>query len=177
MVTAFDMLAGSYLRDNLAAGFPARFHFRVELWSIGGLFGLSHDLERSIEYDILVHFIALEKTYAVTLAEKDRVPFSLGKFTRVEDAERAVARPIPVPITAPKSKRLMYYQVTLEAANIQISDLDDLNRWLRGELGPAISGNRNPGTALSRGLKSIVAKLLGGSAREYVTTSPDFRAP
>jgi len=170
-VTAYDMLAASRTRTNLAAGFPARFHFRVELWSIGGLFGLTNDLERSVEYDVLVHFIALEKAYAVVLVEKERPPFSLGKFARVEDAERAVARPIPVRINAPASKRPMYYQVTLQATNIEISDLDDLNRWLRG------MSDRNPGTALTRGLKSIVTKLLGGSTIEYKTTSPNFRVP
>ncbi|HVT38066.1 MAG TPA: hypothetical protein VHE78_03415 [Gemmatimonadaceae bacterium] len=175
-MTAHDMLTASRTRANLAAGFPARFHFRVELWSIGGLFGFSH-LERSIEYDVLVHFIALERVYQVVLAEKERPPFSLGKFARVEDAERAVARPTRVPITAPAGKRFMYYQVTLEASNIQISDLDDLNRWLNGELRPAMSGNRNPGTALTRGLKSIIARLLGGSSIEYKTTSPTFRVP
>ena len=165
------MLEGARMREPLDAGFPARFHVRVELWSAGGLF---NQLERHLEYDLLVHFIALEKVYEVLLVENDR-PFSLGKFASIEDAEQALARPRRVPVTAPSNRRQMYYQVTLEAENLSVSDLDDLNRWLRGELQPAIRGQRNPGTALTRGLRSLTARLLGGGTREYVATSQRFR--
>jgi hypothetical protein len=169
------MLTSARMRENVAAGFPANFHFRVELWSEGGVFD---KFERRVEYDVLVRYIALEKAYEVVLVEKDRPPFSLGKFASVDDAERAVGRPRRVPITAPANRRVMYYQVTLEADNLKISDLDDLNRWLRGEVQPAFSGDRNAGTAVSRALRSVVTRVLGGGTREYgPVTSAKFRIP
>ena len=173
VVRATDMLAGSRMRDPLAAGFPARFHFVVELWSQGGWF---NNLERRADYDVLVRFIPIEKVYEVVQIVNDR-PFSLGKFQQVDDAERAIARPTRAPITAPQTKKKLYYQVNLTVAVLDVSDLDEVDRWLKGELGPAINGQRNPGTAVSRGMKDMVARLLGGEKREYEKRTRTFRVP
>jgi hypothetical protein len=173
VVRASAMLSGVRIREPLAAGFPARFHFTVELWSEGGLF---NDPERRAEYDVIVRHIALENVYEVTRIENDR-PLSLGKFTSVDDAESAVGRPARALITPPRSTRRLYYQVTLTAQILNASDLDELDRWLKGELRPAISGDRNPGTALTRSLRAFAARLLGGESREYETKTPAFRVP
>jgi len=52
-----------------------------------------------------------------------------------------------------------------------------VNAWLRGELQPAVRGQRNPGTALSRGVRSLTTRLLGGERREYGARTATFRAP
>jgi hypothetical protein len=174
IVTAYDMLAGTGIREPLNAGFPARFHFRVELWNVGGLF---NQLVKHAEYDVFVQFVALEKLYQVMLVETDRAPFSLGRFASIEDAELAIARPRRVPISAPTSNRPQYYQATLTAYNAQVSDIDELSGWLRGEVGPTISGKRNPGTFFTRTLRSFAARILGGSAREYQKTTEQFLVP
>jgi len=173
VVTARDMLSGARIRDPLAAGFPARFHFTVELWSQGALFDR---LERRAEYDVIVRHIALEDVYEVTRREEDR-PQSLGKFKLVDDAERQVGIPVRVAITAPRSTRKMYYQVALAVQILSLSDVDELDRWLKGELRPAISGDRNPGTVVTRGLKAFAARLLGGETREYERRTAVFEAP
>lgn len=171
LVQARDMLNGPRIREPLAAGFPARFHFRVDLYTEG----LLNQLERTVEYDMIVRRIALENAYEVVLLI-DR-PFSLGKFSRIEDAERAVGRRTRVPITALRTTRKMYYKVALEVQVIESSDLDEVDRWLRGNIEPALKGRTNPGTALTRGLRSIAARLLGGESRQYDVTSPSFRLP
>ena len=173
IVQATDMLAGTRIRELLSAGFPARFHFRVELWSQGAWL---NDLERRLSYDVLVRYVPLEQTYEVVQVTHDR-PFSLGKFARVEDADRAVARPTRVPISALATKRRLYYQVRLEVEVLSLSDLDEVDRWLRGELQPAISRGRNPGTAITRGFRTLAARLLGGEKREYEARTATFRAP
>jgi hypothetical protein len=167
LVTAHDMLASAKMRDLLLNGFPARFHYRVELWSVGGLFNA---LIKPAEYFVVVRYIALEKMYEVTLYESERKPLSLGKFVRVEDADAAVSRPTRVALPAPSSSRAMYYEVTLRVDALQLSDLDDVSRWLRG-----VSGERNAGTAASRGIRAIAARLLGGESREYTKTSDRFK--
>lgn len=171
LVRAREMLNGPRIREPLAAGFPARFHFKVDLYTEG----LLNQLERTVEYDMLVRRIALENVYEVLLLI-DR-PFSLGKFSRIEDAEAAVGRPIRVGIRAPRTKRKMYYQASLEVQVIESSDLDEVDRWLRGNIESPLKGRTNPGTALTRGLRSIAAKLLGGESRQYDVTSPSFRLP
>ena len=52
------------------------------------------------------------------------------------------------------------------------SDLDELERWLRGEASPAVRGKRNPGTALTRGVRSLASRLLGGEVRRLEAKSP-----
>lgn len=173
MIRANDMLAGARIRELLSAGFPARFHFRVELWSEGGWF---NDIERRVEYDVLVRYVALEKVYEVVQVLDER-PFSLGTFARAEDAERAIARPTRVQITAFPTRRRLYYLARLDVEVLSISDLDEVQRWLRGELQPAISGDRNPGTALTRGFRTLATRLLGGEKREYEARTPTFRVP
>jgi len=104
-------------------------------------------------------------------------PFSLGKFSKMEDAEAAVARRTRVPITALRTTRKMYYKVSLEVQVIESSDLEEVDRWLRGNIESPLKGRTNPGTALTRGLRSIAAKLLGGESRQYEVTSPSFKLP
>jgi hypothetical protein len=174
LVLATNMLSSAHSRDPLAAGFPARFHFLVTLWTEGGL---ANAIERRAEYDVVVRYIAMEKKYEVVQLMNDQAPFSLGKFDHVEDAERAIARPTRVPITAFGSKKPFYYRVTLDVQILGASDLDEVNRWLKGELEPAIHGERNPGTALTRSIRMLASRLLGGDSREFDAQTDPFRVP
>lgn len=169
-VAAANMLAGRKLQELLSSGFPARLHFVVELWSVGGWV---NDLERVTEWDVVVRRIALENVYEVTQIAADR-PFSLGKFALLSDAEAAVGRPVRAAIVAFADRRRFYYQATLSVASLSLSDLDEVERWLRGELRPAVRGQRNPGTVLGRGVKTLASRLLGGERREYVERTPVF---
>jgi hypothetical protein len=58
---------------------------------------------------------------------------------------------------------------------LSMTDLEELNRWLRGELQPTVRGQRSAGTALTRGIRSLATRLLGGERREYSERSPSFR--
>jgi hypothetical protein len=173
LVTALDMLSSPRARDPLAAGFPARFHFMVTLWSEGN-FG--NKIERRAEYDVLVRFLAMEKKYEVVQNVNDHV-LSLGKFDRVEDAEGAIARPTRAPIRAFPSRKHFYYRVTLDVQVLGASDLDEVNGWLKGELEPAIKGDRDPGTALTRTIRYLTSRLLGGDSREFEAQTPAFQVP
>ncbi len=173
VIIAREMLSGARIRELLSAGFPAQFHFRVELWSEGRWV---NDLEREMEYDVFVRYSAIEKAYEVTQKIHDGL-FPLGKFTNLDDAEAAVARPTRVPITAIRSSRAQYYDATLAVTVLSLSDLDELDRWLTGDVQPAISGSRNPGTALTRGVRALAARALGGEKREYGSHTPTFRVP
>ena len=43
------------------------------------------------------------------------------------------------------------------------------------ELKPAVSGKKNPGTAVGRGLRTLVVRLLGGEKRHYEARTGTFR--
>jgi hypothetical protein len=166
------MLSGRQLRELLASGFPARLHFVVELWSVGGWV---NDLDRFTEWDVVVRWLAVERVYEVIQIVGAR-PFSLGRFAQIGDAATAVARPTRAPIVASTASSRMYYQATLTVETLSLSDLDEVERWLRGELRPAVRGQRNPGTVLGRGFKTLASRLLGGERREYVARTGVFGA-
>jgi hypothetical protein len=173
LIVARDMLSSPRTREPLNAGFPARFHFLVTLWSEGKL---TNEIERRAEYDVLVEYLPMEKKYEVSQRVNDRV-YALGKFDRVEDAEGAIARPTRAPIRAFHSARKLYYRVSLDVEILSSSDLDEVNRWRKGELEPAIEGKRDPGTALARSIRRLTSRLLGGETREYEAISPTFIVP
>ena len=170
LVIATNMLSSSSAREPLAAGFPARFHFLVTLWSEGAL---GNNIERRAEYDVLVRYAAMEQKYEVVQVVHDDT-LQLGRFTRVEDAEAAIGRPMRAPITAFPSRHRMYYRVTLDVEILGASDLDEVNRWRKGDLEPAIHGERDPGTALARSIRRLASRLLGGDSRQFEAVSPAF---
>ena len=171
LVNAQSVLADSKMRKLLENGFPARLRYRVELWSSERF---ADQLHRAVEWEVLVRWRGTDQKYEVSQRVGTRV-VSLGAFARLDDAEAAVSRPLRVPITAPTRNRRYYYEATLEVRTMSVSDLDEVNAWLRGELTPAMRGNRNPGTAISSGVRSLTTRLLGGERREYARRSPIFR--
>ena len=164
------LLADAQLRDLVRNGFPARFSFRVELWSTGGFF---NSLEASTNWDVIVRYDPLEKVYEVVRIAGNQA-VALGTFTDVDAAGESVGRPVRVPLNAPSRSRY-YYAATLDVEVLSLSDLDELERWLRGELRPAVSGRRNPGTALTRGVRTLVVRLLGGTKRHFEAKTATFR--
>lgn len=173
LVLARNVLTDARMRELLEAGFPARLRYRVELWSDERF---ADELHRTAEWEVLVRWRGTDQRYEVSQRVGTRV-LSLGAFQRIDDAEAAVERPLRVPIAAPARNRRYYYQASLEVRTLSVSDLDEVNAWLRGELTPAMRGRGNPGTALTRGVRSLVTRLLGGERREYSARSGVFRPP
>ncbi len=171
VIRTANVIADRELQTLLQNGFPANLHYRTELWSRGGLFD---DVKSSVEWDVLVRYEPLTKTYRVARFVGGEAE-NLGRFERYEDAQAALARPYQPKLPARRTRDRQYYIVTLEVEVLSMSDLDEIDRWLRGELRPAVRGKRNPGTALGRGLSRLATKLLGGENRRYEQRSEIFR--
>jgi hypothetical protein len=170
LVRGIGVLSNPELRDLLRNGFPARLRYRVELWSVGGVV---NDLERAVEWNVVVRHDPLDGSYRVSRFAGDRVA-QLGRYSEFRDAQAAVERTFRAPITPRRRGRSYYYAALLEVETLSLSDLDELERWLKGELRPAVRGRRNPGTALTRGMRTLVVRLLGGESRRYEVRSPTF---
>jgi hypothetical protein len=170
LVRGVNILSNRRVRDLLRSGFPARLHFRVELWSVGGWF---NNLERSTEWDVVVRYDPLDHSYRVARFAGNQMAL-LGQYSEFADAEGAAERLFRAPITAKPGKRY-YYAVVLDVEMLSLSDLDEVERWLRGELRPAVRGKKNAGTALTRGLRTLVVRLLGGEKQQYEFRSRTFR--
>ena len=172
LVSARGILGDRYLSELVRSGFPARLRFRVELWAEGRLV---NELQRVVEWEVVVRPRGADDRYEVLQFVGER-PLSLGAFARLEEADATVARPVRAPIQPGRDGRRRYYLARVDVAALSVTDLDEVNRWLRGELQPAVRGERNPGTALTRGIRTVATRLLGGERRSYEARSAGFRA-
>jgi hypothetical protein len=172
VIRTANVIADRELQKLLQNGFPANLHYRADLWSRGGWFD---DVEASIEWDVFVRYEPLTKTYRVARVIGNRGAENLGRFERYEDAQAAIARPYTPPLPARRTRARQYYIVVLEVEVLSMSDLDEVERWLSGELRPAVRGKRNPGTALGRGISTLATRLLGGEKRRYEQRTETFR--
>ena len=156
--------------DLLRNGFPARLHYSVELWSTGGWFD---DIAAQAEWDVVVRYDALGKVFQVYRVVRGRT-YSLGTFDTIADADAAVGAPFATPIKLPRRGQRGYYSLVVDIEALSLTELDEVERWLRGELKPAVRGKKNAGTAVGRGVKTVVVRLLGGERRRYQARTPTF---
>jgi hypothetical protein len=167
-----NVLDDEQTRELVRAGFPAQLHFRLELWRVGRWLD---ELERSTEWDMVVGYDPAAQSYRVRRRFGNQLE-DLGAFTTLSSAQAASERPLRVPLTPRRSGRRYYYNLILDVEALSVSDLDQLERWLRGELRPAVRGENNPLTALGNGARTLVTRILGGERRHYEKRSSTFRA-
>ncbi len=171
LVSSAGLLADASMRDLLANGFPARLHYRLERWVGRRWFD---DLKAASEWDVILKYEVLGKKYQVVRVVNKKAE-SLGDFATLEDASSAVEAPYRTTISLPRKGQRGYYNLLLDVETLSLSDLDEVERWLRGELKPAVRGKKNPGTALGRGVRTLIVRLLGGEKRHYEARTGMFR--
>jgi hypothetical protein len=165
------MLSDRKMQELLLNGFPAAFRFRLELWRVGGLFD---NLESSSSWDILVRHDPYTGTYQIVRrrSRDTEVPAGYGTLAEVE---AALEQPMPVQLAPLRRGERYYYNVVLDIETLSFTDLDELQRWLRGDLQPAVRGQVDPVSALRRGVGTLLSRLLGGERRHYEARSGTFR--
>lgn len=157
--------------DLLRNGFPARLHYRVERWNTGGWFD---DITAEAEWDVVVRYDALGKVFQVFRVVQKKTAL-LGSYETIQEAEAQLDAPFTAPISPPRKGRRSYYTLSVDIETLSLTELDEVERWLRGELKPAVRGKKNPGTALGRGVRTVMVRILGGEKRRYEAKSPTFR--
>lgn len=170
-ISSAGLLIDPSMRDLLANGFPARLHYRLERWKIGRWFD---DIQAASEWDVIVKYDVLGKRYQVARVFNKKSE-ALGQYATLEEAASAAEAPYQPTISLPRRGQRGYYNLLLDVETLSLSDLDEVERWLRGELKPAVRGEKNPGTALTRGVRTLVIRLLGGEKRHYEARSGTFR--
>ena len=168
LVAIKNVLTEKPFDELLRSGFPARLHVRAEVWTIGRWFD---DVLGRVDWDIVVRYDAIDRTYEVARFVEGRLT-PLGSYVRFADARAASELPYLPALAAPPRGRKSYVAVQAELQTLEVSDLDELERWLRGEASPAVRGTRNPSTALTRGVRSLASRLLGGEVRRLEAKSP-----
>jgi len=170
-VSSAGLLADDAMRDLISNGFPARLHYRLERWKSGRWFD---DIQAASEWDVILRYDVLGKRYQVARVVNKKAE-ALGDHPTLEGAAEAAEAPYQTTISLPRKGQRGYYNLLLDVEMLSLSDLDEVERWLRGELKPAVRGEKNPGTALTRGVRTLVVRLLGGEKRHYEARSGTFR--
>lgn len=174
LVSSAGLLDDRRTLDHLHAGFPTRLSYRVELWSTGGFV---NDLEGSTSWELLIRYDRLDRSYQVLRGRAGATPQVLGRFSELSEVATALATPYQPVITISERNTRYYYNVSLTVETLSANDLDEVERWLRGELQPAIRGERDPGTAVTRGVRTLIARLIAGPQRNFSERTPTFFVP
>lgn len=164
-IQADHILQDDALRHALESGLPLRFHLRVELWEKRVFDRLvdSQDRYLALEQD------PIDRHYELDTGRGTR---SYATVAQAEAALHAALRPAIRPTVEPGR---FYYLASLQIETLSLSDLEELRRWLRGEAGPAVQGDRSPERALESGLRRVIVRVIGLPARRYEGRSATFR--
>jgi hypothetical protein len=89
------------------------------------------------------------------------------------DVNGVLARHLRLPLRPTRSGRF-YYIALVELETLSLSDLEELGRWLRGELAPAVRGDQDVEGALAKGVNRLLVRVLGVPARRVRLRTPTF---
>jgi hypothetical protein len=167
VVRASGRLAGGVFRGALHDGFPVRFHFQLELRRSVRI--LPDRLESDVAWDAVVLLDPLTNEYDLV-----RSIGSEEHFTSEPDLERALSVPFTVDLM-PRGTEQYYYLASLEIESLSLSELDEAERWLSGDLGQAISKRGDVGNALGRGVRRLLIRLSGLPRLRLESRSAFFR--
>jgi hypothetical protein len=163
VVRAQGLLGDPGLRDALRSGLPLRIRFRVELWE-KSLFDRLVGTHRAA---LAVLQDPLDGAYTLDNGRAEQ------RFRSLAEVEGAVEGAFAASLH-PTRRGRFYYIAVLEIETLSLSDLEELQRWLRGEARPAVEGRRSVGRAVESGLRRAVVRVIGLPTRKYEARSATF---
>lgn len=153
----------------LRSGLPVRLHYRVEVWrSRDGWFD---NFAQQVEWDVVVrHEPLLDQYTLLTLVGKRRLE---RRYATLDVLGAALAFAYQVNIR-PEEPAGYYYAASLQVSTLSDSDLDELKRFLAGDLGEAAEGSSGIGDAVGRGTTRFLLRLAGLPSLRLEARSPRF---
>jgi hypothetical protein len=165
-VTTTNLFGDADMRDLVRSGFPASLRFRLELWRVGGLF---NDLEGQRDWELIVQYDPSAQRYRVVQRQANRLD-DLGSFATLSTAQAVLERPTRILLAPEREGSRYYYNLTLTIEALSVSDMDQLERWLRGVRGGTAA------SAFGSGMRTLMLRMLGGEKRVYDRRSSTFTA-
>ncbi|HEX6924312.1 MAG TPA: DUF4390 domain-containing protein [Longimicrobiaceae bacterium] len=163
VIDAVGLLRDPALRRALESGLPLRFRLRVELWENRFFDRLAG--EQEVAFALTQD--PLDRTYSLTAPNGER------HFATLSQAEAAVGAQLRVNLRPPRRGRF-YYLARLEVETLSLSDLEELRRWLQGDVGPAVEGRASPESAVESGLRRLLVRVIGLPTRRLEARSGTF---
>ena len=140
----------------LLSGLPLRLHYRLELWrSRASWFDAA---VRSIDWDVVVRREPLLDQYSVTTVLLGRT--RLQRYPDLESLGNALGVAYRIAVRA-GDKGEYYYVANLSVSTLSDSDLDEMDRVMRGEAGAATDDDGNVGDAVGRTARRMLLRVAG----------------
>jgi len=156
VVRSENLLGDGRWLDALRSGLPVRLHYTVGVWrSRGGWFDA---FERQAEWDVVLHHEPLLDQYTVLTLVGGRA--RERRYATIDALSAALAFAYKVSVQPNQTGRY-YYTASLEISTLSDSDLDELQRFLEGDLGDVAQGKEGVGDALGRGATRFLLRLAG----------------
>ncbi len=159
-----NILATGGIRQSLESGLPVRIQVLTELWR-DRFFDAQEGRE---EWRATVWYDPLSGTYRVETADTP-----IGLAGSPEEATEILRSEVTSGLR-PEQPGTFYYLGRLEIETLSLSDLEELRRWLQGELAPAVGGDEAVGGAVGRGIRRLFVRALGLPAVRFQTRTPEF---
>jgi len=170
MVRVSSLFGDRRSRELLAAGFPARVTVEVALWASGRFGDEPIGQTRS---DWIIQYDAIAQAYRVARVAGDSV-VPIGRFASLPAAVDALSGPRRVPLVPPAGRRRQYYTARLTVASLTNTDLAEAERWLKGDVGGALQGERPATSAVTRLMRTLMSRVLGGQVIRVEAQSERF---
>ena len=146
------LLADPELRSVVESGLPLRVRVRVELWRDRVI----DEHKGSETWNAVLVYDPLEKNYRLRTQGSPAIDRRMSGF---EPARAALESPRSFAL-GPSADGRYYYTANIELGTLSLSDLEELERWLKGELRPAVSGDRSIPNAIGEGAKRLLIRVL-----------------
>jgi len=167
-IQTVGLLADGKYVALMRSGFPLRLHYRLELWRVRS--GWFDQFVSDASWDALARHDPLGDDFVLI-----RTGGGVSRFATAEDLARAIEIPYRVTLM-PRSAARFYFLCRLDVSTLNDSDMEELTRWLKGDVGPAVSGRGNVGDALTRGLQRVLVRIAGLPRLTLEARSTDFRS-
>jgi hypothetical protein len=156
VVRSENLLEDGRWLQTLRSGLPVRLHYRVEVWrSRGGWFDA---FERQADWDVVLRHEPLLDQFTLLTIVGGRA--QERRYATVDALTAALEFSYRINV-GPANTGRYYYTATLEISTLSDSDLDELQRFLEGDLDQVAHGNEGVGDALGRGATRFLLRLAG----------------
>lgn len=168
-VQAAALLTDGKFVALMRSGFPLRLHYRLELWR--GRSGWFDQHVSDASWDAVARHDPLADDFVLI-----RTGGSVARYGTPDDLERALEIPYRVNLKVRGSGNF-YFLCRLEVTTLNDTDLEELTRWLKGDVSPAVSGGGDVGGALARGAQRLLVRIAGLPRLALEARSETFSVP
>jgi hypothetical protein len=166
-VEVVNLFSDMNLVNAVLSGLPLRIRMRIQLWKDG----FFDSQKGQHEWRASVLFDPLTRRYRVQSSELTGAEVEVNTLGEAQDALQLT---LNIPLRPRESGRY-YYMAIVEMETLSLSDLEELQRWLQGELVPVVVGDRDVEGALATGFRRVLVRMLGLPAKRFEVQSPPFQ--